>query len=65
MNIKVDSLIKEFERYKGKNIIRINIVDINLCFELEGISKIEIDNAWCVDENEECNEVTISLMAFR
>lgn len=65
LDIKVDDVIKELEKYRGKSIVEIDVHDINIGFELKGITKIEVYNAWCIDENEECKEVALYLTACR
>lgn len=65
MEIKVDTLIKELERHKGKVITKIQISDRNLNIELECISNIIANTRYIVDEQDYSNNEVLLFLDAR
>lgn len=53
MNISVDNVIKELEKYKGMSINKISIEDINIKMVIKKASKIKANQDYYIDENDE------------
>lgn len=65
MNISVNKLIKELEKFKGGNIERIRIVDVNLAIDLDGIVSIDADTAWSECDEEQKKDIQITIRGYK